>query len=114
MVILKIFPSKGHPRSLTLRNEERKILNENRQNPHLSASKLRGVLQGTVSDETIRRVLRANNKNGRVARKKPFISEVNRKKRLSFAEVYKTKSFDFRRTVIFSDESKFNLFGSDG
>ena len=66
---------KGRPKSLTLRNE-RKILKENRQNRHLSASKLneklRGVLQGTVSDETIRRVLRANNINCRVARKKAF------------------------------------------
>ena len=82
---------------MTLRREnEKKILKENRQNPHLSApklnEKLRGVLQGTVSDETIRR---ANNINGRVARKKPFISELNRKKRLSFAELHKTKSFDF-------------------
>ena len=64
-------PRKGRPKSLTLRNQ-RKILKENRQNRHLSApklnEKLRGVLQGTVSDETIRRVLRANNINGRVAR----------------------------------------------
>ena len=37
-----------------------------------------------------------------MARKKPFISEINRKKRLSFAELHKTKSFDFWRTVIFS------------
>ena len=57
-------PRKDRPKSLTLRNE-RRILKENRQNLHLSApklnEKLRGVLQGTVSNETIRRVLRANN-----------------------------------------------------
>ena len=76
-------PRKCRPKSSTLRNE-RKILKKTLQYPHLSAPKLnenlRGVLQGTVSDETIRKVLRANNITGRVTRKKPFISEVNRKK----------------------------------
>ena len=52
--------------------------------------------------------------NGRVARKKPFISKVNLKKRLIFENDHKNKGLDVWRQVIFSDESKFNIFGSDG
>lgn len=110
-------PRKGRPKLLTIRNE-RQILKENRENPHLSApkinEKLKGTLRKSVCDETVRRVVRANNINGRVARKKPFISEVNRQKRLAFAELHKSKPFDFWKTVIFSDESKYKIFGSDG
>lgn len=51
---------------------------------------------------------------GRSPRKKPFISEANRVKRLEFAREYINKSRSFWQTVIFSDESKYNLFGSDG
>jgi len=46
--------------------------------------------------------------------KKPFISEANRVKRLAFAKEYVNKPTSFWQTVIFSDESKYNLFGSDG
>lgn len=68
----------------------------------------------SVSAETVRRVLRNNGYNGRVARKKPLISEINRQKRLQFVKDYENKDEEFWKNVIFSDESKFNLFGSDG
>ncbi len=51
---------------------------------------------------------------GRVARKKPYINKVNRVKRLKYAKEMLEKPFDFWDTVVWSDESKFNLFGSDG
>ncbi|GFW90045.1 transposable element Tc1 transposase [Trichonephila clavipes] len=72
----------------------------------------------SVSAETIRRVLIKAGYNGRVARKKPLIGKRNRVKRLKFAKEHilkRTKSFQrFWNEVIFSDESKFNIFGSDG
>lgn len=107
----------GRPKLLTER-EERQILKENRKNPHLSAPKINDKIKATfqieVSDETVRRALRSNNIHGRAARKKPLISQVNKAKRLLFANTYKTKSFEFWKTVIFSDESKYNIFGPDG
>lgn len=107
----------GHPKLLSARNE-RKILKEIRENPHLSAQKLKDKLRGSlcnnVSNETLSRVQRSNNFNGRVARKKPLISEINRNKRLSFVNEHKNKGFDFWKSVIFSDETKYNIFGSDG
>lgn len=47
-------------------------------------------------------------------KKKTFISERNRLKRLDFAKAYVSKPPEFWKNVIFSDESKFNIFGSDG
>lgn len=67
-----------------------------------------------LSKETVRRTLRMSGFNGRIARRKPFISEVNRKKRLEFARTYINHPPEFWENVIFTDESKFNIFGSDG
>lgn len=51
---------------------------------------------------------------GRSARKKPYISSVNRKKRLDFAQKHIDKPLSFWETILFSDKSKFNIHGSDG
>ena len=64
--------------------------------------------------EIIWRVLRKDGLDGRIARKKPFISSKNKKNRLQFAHNYAGKDFSFWKNVIFTDESKFNIFGSDG
>lgn len=98
--------------------DERYILRQIHQNPRQSVPELTVEvatrIQKPLSTETVRRVLRSNGLNGRVARKKPFISKVNQKKRLEFAKEYVNKPEEFWRNVIFSDECKINLFGSDG
>ncbi|GFW97906.1 transposable element Tcb1 transposase [Trichonephila clavipes] len=68
----------------------------------------------SVSAETVRRVLRKAGYTGRVARKKPLIGKRNRVKRLKFAKEHILKPQKFWNEVIFSDECKFNIFGSDG
>ncbi|GFT41843.1 transposable element Tcb1 transposase [Trichonephila clavipes] len=68
----------------------------------------------SVSAETVRNEIRHAGYSSRVARKKPFISLQNQKKRLEFAKTHKLKTDNFWKKVIFSDESKFNIFGSDG
>ena len=67
-----------------------------------------------MSNETVRKVLRDNNIDGRVAHKKPLISKTKKGKRLDFAKTFESKPDEFWNRVIFSDESKFNIFGSDG
>ncbi|GFV45874.1 transposable element Tcb1 transposase [Trichonephila clavipes] len=52
--------------------------------------------------------------SSRVARKKLFISLHNQKESLEFAKTHQVKTDNFWKKVIFSDESKFNIFGSDG
>lgn len=99
-------------------HDERWIVRQSRNNPLLSAPKLtlevQRVLGKTVNAETVRRTLRRADLHGRIARKKPFISEKNRRSRLKFALEHQNKDFNFWKSVLFSDESKFNLFGSDG
>ena len=51
---------------------------------------------------------------GRVARKKPYVNQINRGKRLKFAKEMLEKLSSFWESVIWSDEWKFNLFGSHG
>ncbi|GFS91726.1 hypothetical protein TNCV_1492861 [Trichonephila clavipes] len=64
------------------------------------------------SAETVQRVLRKAGYNGRVARKKPLIGKRNRVKRLKFAKEHILKPQQFWNEVIFSDESKFNIFSA--
>uniref|UniRef100_T1HBX6 HTH_Tnp_Tc3_2 domain-containing protein n=1 Tax=Rhodnius prolixus TaxID=13249 RepID=T1HBX6_RHOPR len=68
----------------------------------------------SVTPQTIRNKLHEYDYCGRVPRKKPFINKINRKRRLDFAKEYVSKPSSFWETVIFSDESKFNVCGSDG
>ncbi|GFU37095.1 transposable element Tc1 transposase [Trichonephila clavipes] len=46
--------------------------------------------------------------------KKPFISKRNQKVRLEFAKEHENKDFSYWKQILFTDESKFNIFGSDG
>ena len=49
-----------------------------------------------------------------VARKKPFIGKKNRRLRLKWARDHASWSIEDWRRVIWTDETKFNMFGSDG
>ncbi|GFX39932.1 transposable element Tc1 transposase [Trichonephila clavipes] len=97
---------------------ERKIIHQVKIDPKISDPKIAANTSNTlgrsVSAETVRRVLRKAGYNGRVARKKPLIGKSNRVKLLKFAKEHILKPQQFWNEVIFSDESKFNIFGSDG
>lgn len=107
----------GCPKKLTER-EERQIVKEMELNPRMSVPKLNGGFRnqsGTVvSDETVRRTLRTSGLNGRVAANKPFISPKNRLDRLEYARLHVDKDQAYWNTILFTDESKFNVFQSDG
>ncbi|GFX46834.1 transposable element Tc1 transposase [Trichonephila clavipes] len=108
--------------------EERKLVNKlsneaksytsSEVDPKISAPKIAASTSNTlgrsVSAETVRRVLRKAGYNGRVARKKPLIGKRNRVKRLKFTKEHILKPRQFWNEVIFSNKSKFNIFGSDG
>lgn len=64
-----------------------------------------------ASERVIRNDLHSDGLHGRAPRKKPFISDTE--KRLAFARVYLNKPLSFWENVVF-EESKFNLFGPDG
>ena len=68
----------------------------------------------TISEQTVRRRLHEIGLKGRVTRKKPYVNKVNRGKRLEYAKMYREKPLGYWDNVLWTDESKFNLFGSDG
>jgi len=107
----------GRPQKLKS-HQKRAILRQVVMEPKISAPKLAGMIDTDynirVVPQTIRNVIRNAGYKGCVARKKPFISKINKKKRLDFAKSHINKVNDFWKSVLFSDESKFNIFGSDG
>ncbi|GFV16091.1 transposable element Tc1 transposase [Trichonephila clavipes] len=107
----------GHPHKLSDR-DTRAIVRKVKKNPEISAPKFADQIATAsgkkVHPETVRRILRSGGYNCRVSKRKPFISSVNQQKRLDFASAHVGKDFDFWKTVVFTDESKFNGFGSDG
>ncbi|GFT82323.1 HTH_Tnp_Tc3_2 domain-containing protein [Trichonephila clavipes] len=94
--------------------EERSIIKGVKKNPKINAPQLaKDVANTSVKTfrvQTIRNVLHEESYYGRAARKKYFISERNIK-RLDFAKSHVNLSDEFWNTVIFSDKSKFNIFG---
>lgn len=107
----------GRPEKLT-ELEKRFLRREIEKNPKLSAPKLAtALLERTgkkVTAQTVRNMLRSMGFNSRTARLKPILSTVNQKKRLEFAREYRMKDEAFWKNVIFTDESKYNVFCSDG
>ena len=67
-----------------------------------------------ISNQSIRNLLKLNGFGSYKKIKKPYLSEKNIKERKSFGLRYKNFDFFYWKKVIFSDESKFNLHGSDG
>lgn len=65
-----------------------------------------------VSNSTIRRSLQRNDLNGRVALKKPLLRKENIKKRYKFALDHINWTTAQWDRVLWSDESKFEIFGN--
>ena len=110
-------PRKPKERRLNKR-DERFILKRVRENPRLSVPQLRPLVENVagkmMSDQTVRRALWKHGYHGRIPRKRPYVNKVNRRNRLSFAKEHIHKDQEFWDSVIWSDESKINIYGSDG
>ena len=87
-------------------------------NPRLTATDIKRDLNENhsidISLTTVKQCLRNANLFGRRPSKKPFISMKNRKARLEFAQKYKHWTRKEWARVLWGDESKFNMFSSDG
>ena len=70
--------------------------------------------QISVSGETIRKLLRLHGLKCYNKIKKPALNSKHIKNRLYFARELKNLTFNDWEKYLFSDESKFNLHGSDG
>ncbi|GBM85491.1 Transposable element Tcb1 transposase [Araneus ventricosus] len=107
----------GRPRTFSER-EERWIGRQVHINPRTSEVKLtlkcKSRFRKSVNPKSVRNVLRKHKYHGRVPRRKSYISKANRKARLAFAKMYVKQPTEFGENVICVDESKYNIFGSDG
>lgn len=110
-------PRCGRPPKLSSR-ERRDLIKQVKVNPRLTASQLSEntmvKFDKNICADAVRKILKKAGYRGRVSRKKPFISRVNRLKRIAFANEYVNKPPDFWKRIIFSDESKFCIFGIKG
>lgn len=107
----------GRPRKTTFRQDQA-LINISKNNPRMDASSLNAQMKQfysvNCSNSTIKRRLRQNGLFGRRPCQKPLVSAKNRKARLEFAKAHlKWKAQDWGK-CLWSDESKFNLFGNDG
>ena len=64
-----------------------------------------------VSISTVKRVLYWHNLKGRSARKKPLLQNHHKNARLRFATAHEDKDHTFWRNVLWSEETKMELFG---
>ncbi|XP_078050777.1 uncharacterized protein LOC144477163 [Augochlora pura] len=96
--VLQNIVRSGRPKKLTKR-EENVIVLEIKKDPTISAPKLATLVVDNfgkqVQPELCRGILRENNFHGRIPRKEPFVSKVNKQKRLNFAKRYVSKDKDF-------------------
>ena len=79
--------------------------------PQITAD-LNNTREMPVCSSTVRRRLCGAGLMGRVASRKPLLKEKNRKKRLAWAKKHKDWSLEQWQKVLWSDESKFEVFGS--
>jgi hypothetical protein len=81
-----------------------------------TAPKLKSMVQEKfgvdVHERTIRRFLQQKGFFGGVCARKPLLREVNTQKRLAFAIEHVDKPLDFWKSVLFTDEKKFELVTS--
>lgn len=106
-------PRPGRPRLLTprdLRHAEVALANGSARD----ATDLQRQLFPDVSARTVRRRLCEIGLHGRVRRAKPYLSALHIKQRKKWAKEMADWSVEDWEPVLFSDESQFNLFGSDG
>ena len=68
----------------------------------------------SVSKATVKRRLSGVGLKGRRARKKPMLTDKHKEKRLKFAKDHADWTVSDWSVVLFTDESKFNMFASDG
>ena len=101
----------------TTPHDDRRLVRLSLQDRRRTSNDIRQSLNDsgvTLSSRTVRRRLCDVGLRARVARKKPYLNIAQRKKRLTWAKAHQNWTRDQWRRVIFSDESKISLFGSDG
>lgn len=84
-----------------------------KKNPFITSAEIKTDLNLQVDSSLIRRRLIENNLKACHPKKCPLLSKKNIKDRLNFAERHLQKPAEKWRNILWSDETKINLFGPD-
>ncbi len=110
-------PRHGRPKKLSS-CAQRHIHRFCLENWHMSAASIAAEVEGVggqpVNAQTICRTLHQIGLHGCCPRRKPLLKMMHKKACKQFAQDKKTKDMDYWNHVLWSDETKINLFGSDG
>jgi transposase len=93
-----------------------KLVREAKAKPSLTLKDLQdsAAKAGTeVHKSTISRVLHKDGLHGRVSRKKPLLKKNHIKAYLKFAKRHREEPIQFWQNVLWSDETKIELFGEN-
>ena len=107
---LALKPRSGRPRKTT-RREDKLMVRQVQINPFISCKDIKVQIQRPdVSIHTIRRrLIKVGKLKSRRAAKKPWLREVNRLRRLAWARAHINWTSDQWRSILWSDESKFEI-----
>ncbi len=107
----------GRPRKLTP-HQERLLMRRVEEHRHASSLQLSKEVESqtgvTISCDTIRRTLQRNGMHGCCPQKKPLLKPRHKKARLEFARAHADKDEDYWDSILWSDETKINVFETDG
>ncbi|CAK9801639.1 Transposable element Tcb1 transposase [Anthophora quadrimaculata] len=110
---VKTAPRTGRPRKTT-EKLDRRITRLSKSKPFYTASEIKNQLGlENISSRTVSRRLDENYLFSREACKKPLVSKKNRATRLQFAKEHLNWTATEWSKILWSDESKFNLFEND-
>ncbi len=110
-------PRHGRPKKLSARAQhhiQRLCLGNRCMSAASISAEIEGVGGQLVSAQTISCTLHQIGLHGCCPRRKPLLKMMHKKARKEFAEDKQTKDMDYWNHVLWSDETKINLFGSDG
>lgn len=108
----KSYETRGRPRNTT-EKEDRRIVQYALKKPFATANEIKKELNLNLSESRVRRRLIQANLTARSPRKVPLLSKRHLNNRLKFAKSHLNWPVHKWRNVLWTDESKINLFGSD-
>ena len=106
-------PGKGRKRTTTPRTD-RRIIRLSLNDRKATSNEIKRMLDLKVSNRTVRRRLVCAGLRARIPRIKPFLNFKQRQKRVAWAKEHVNWTIEDWSKVIWSDETRISIFGSDG
>ena len=109
-------PGRGRKKSTTAATDSRivRMALANQRATSGDLNKVLGEAGVSVSSRTVRRRLCSAGLKARIPRKKPFLNNIQRQKRVDWAKEHINRGAEEWKWVLWSDETKISIFGSDG